>query len=56
MTSQERNERILYKKEYRQRMLEGYEYMASRLGDAGAPKHAAQEMIRLLHLHYCSGS
>ena len=49
-------ERILYNKEYRQRMLEGYEYMASRLGDAGAPKHAAQEMIRLLHLHYCSGS
>ena len=41
-------ERILYNKEYRQRMLEGYEYMASRLGDAGAPKHAAQEMIRLL--------
>ena len=49
-------ERILYNKEYRQRMLEGYEYMASRLGDAGAPKHAAQEMIRLLYLHYCSGS
>ena len=41
-------ERILYNKEYRQLMLEGYEYMASRLGDAGAPKHAAQEMIRLL--------
>lgn len=41
-------ERILYNKEYRRRMLEGYEYMASRLGDAGAPKHAAQEMIRLL--------
>ena len=41
-------ERILYNKEYRQRMLEGYEYMASRLGDAGAPKHTAQEMIRLL--------
>ena len=43
-------ERILYNKEYRQRMLEGYEYMASRLGDAGAPKHAAQKMIRLLRL------
>ena len=41
-------ERILYNKGYRQRMREGYEYMASRLGDAGAPKHAAQEMIRLL--------
>ena len=41
-------ERILYNKEYRQQMLDGYEYMASRLGDAGAPKHAAQEMVRLL--------
>lgn len=41
-------ERILYNKDYRRRMLDGYEYMASRLGDAGAPKHAAQEMVRLL--------
>lgn len=41
-------ERILYNKDYRQQMLDGYEYMASRLGDAGAPKHAAQEMVRLL--------
>ncbi|WP_303208319.1 lipid-A-disaccharide synthase [Bacteroides oleiciplenus] len=41
-------ERILYNKEYRQQMLDGYEYMASRLGDAGAPRHAAQEMVRLL--------
>lgn len=39
---------ILYNKEYRQQMLDGYEYMASRLGDAGAPRHAAQEMVRLL--------
>ena len=29
-------------------MLDGYEYMAERLGDAGAPKRAAQEMVRLL--------
>jgi len=29
-------------------MLDGYEYMAARLGDAGAPKRAAQEMVRLL--------
>ncbi len=43
-------ERILYNKEYRQQMLDGYEYMASRLGDAGAPKHAAQEMVRLLRM------
>ena len=41
-------ERILYDKDYRQRMLHGYEYMAARLGDAGAPKRAAQEMVRLL--------
>lgn len=39
---------ILYDKDYRQRMLDGYEYMAARLGDAGAPKRAAQEMVRLL--------
>ncbi|WP_291528081.1 lipid-A-disaccharide synthase [Bacteroides sp. UBA939] len=42
-------ERILYNKVYRRQMLDGYEYMASRLGDVGAPKHAAQEMVRLLH-------
>ena len=30
--------RILYDEEYRRQMLEGYEYMASRLGEAGAPK------------------
>ena len=41
-------ERILYDKDYRQRMLDGYEYMAARLGDAGAPKRAAQAMVRLL--------
>ena len=33
-------ERILYDKDYRQRMLDGYEYMAARLGDAGAPNDA----------------
>lgn len=41
-------ERILYDKDYRQRMLDGYEYMAARLGDAGAPKRVAQKMLRLL--------
>ena len=40
--------RILYDKEYRRQMLEGYEYMASRLGEAGAPKHAARKMVALL--------
>lgn len=42
-------QRILYNKEYRQQMLDGYEYMASRLGEAGAPKHAAHKMITLLN-------
>ena len=41
-------ERILYNKVYRRQMLDGYDYLASRLGDAGAPKRAAQEMVRLL--------
>lgn len=41
--------RILYNKEYRQQMLDGYEYMASRLGEAGAPKQAARKMIDLLN-------
>lgn len=42
-------ERILFDKEYRRQMLDGYEYMASRLGEAGAPKHAAREMVALLN-------
>lgn len=29
-------------------MLAGYEYMADRLGPAGAPQHAAHEMLELL--------
>ncbi|MCD8182914.1 MAG: lipid-A-disaccharide synthase [Bacteroides sp.] len=41
-------QRILYNKEYRRQMLDGYEYMASRLGEAGAPKRAAREMTELL--------
>lgn len=41
--------RILYNKEYRQQMLDGYQYMASRLGEAGAPKHAARKMMDLLN-------
>ena len=39
---------ILENKEYRNRMLEGYEYMAERLGPAGAPDHAAREILTLL--------
>ena len=33
---------------YRNQMLEGYERVASRLGEAGAPRKAAREMIRQL--------
>ena len=29
-------------------MLLGYEYVAERVGPAGAPRHAAREMLRLL--------
>lgn len=40
--------RILYDKEYRRRMLAGYDHMASRLGEAGAPARAARKMVELL--------
>ena len=39
---------IIYDEAYRRQMLDGYEYMASRLGEAGAPVHAAREMVALL--------
>lgn len=39
---------ILENKEYRERMLIEYERMAERLGPAGAPRHAAREMLNLL--------
>lgn len=39
---------ILENEEYRNRMLAEYDYMAKRLGPAGAPRHAAREMLRLL--------
>lgn len=42
--------RILYDRKYRKQMIDGYDDMASRLGDAGAPKHAAQKMISLLRM------
>lgn len=41
-------QRILHDPAYRQRMLDGYDYMASRLGEAGAPKRAARKMVELL--------
>lgn len=39
---------MIEKKEYRERMLAGYDLMAERLGATGAPKHAAREMWKLL--------
>lgn len=45
---QEELRNIIEEKEYKERMLAGYEQMAERLGTVGAPKHAAREMTRLL--------
>lgn len=39
---------ILENEKYRKQMLKEYEYMAERLGPAGAPRHAAREMLALL--------
>ncbi|WP_373720722.1 lipid-A-disaccharide synthase [Bacteroides heparinolyticus] len=39
---------ILYDEQYRRQMLDGYGYVASRLGKAGAPRHAASKMVALL--------
>jgi len=41
-------ERLLHDEEYRRRMLEGYDRMADRLGEAGAPRRAARRMVELL--------
>ncbi|MCF2689340.1 lipid-A-disaccharide synthase [Bacteroides fragilis] len=45
-----RNElkRLLFQEDYRRKMLDGYEEMARLLGPAGAPGHAAREMVKLL--------
>lgn len=45
-----RNElkRLLFQEDYRRKMLDGYEEMAQLLGPAGAPRHAAREMVKLL--------
>lgn len=40
--------RLLFNDECRRRMLDEYETMARRLGPAGAPRHAAREMVKLL--------
>lgn len=44
-------ERLLYNKEYRRKMLDDYEEMASRLGEPGAPQRAAEQMLAWLHRH-----
>lgn len=41
-------ERILYNKVYRQKMLDGYEEVAERLGVTGAPRLAARGMVKML--------
>lgn len=45
-----RNElrRLLFQEDYRRKMLDGYEEMARLLGPAGAPRHAARKMVKLL--------
>ncbi len=40
--------RILHDKDCRRQMLEGYEYVATRLGEAGASRRAARRMVALL--------
>lgn len=40
--------KLLFDKAYRQQMLDQYQRMAQRLGPAGAPRHAACEMVKLL--------
>lgn len=40
--------RLLFNEGCRQKMLKEYEHMARLLGPAGAPRHAAREMVKLL--------
>ena len=49
-----RNElkRLLFQEDYRRKMLDGYEEMARLLGPAGAPRHAAREMVKLLKKYF----
>ena len=39
---------LLENEVYKKEMITGYDYVAERLGPAGAPRHAAREMLRLL--------
>ena len=40
--------RLLSNEKCRQKILKEYEHMARLLGPAGAPRHAAREMVKLL--------
>lgn len=42
-------QRLLFDKDYRQQVLDGYEYMISCLGEAGAAKRAAKQITLLLN-------
>ncbi|MBQ8501863.1 MAG: lipid-A-disaccharide synthase [Bacteroides sp.] len=44
-------EHLLYDNKYRKQMLVEYDYMATRLGEVGAPRKAAKAMVRLLKKH-----
>ena len=45
-------DKILHDDVCKRQMQQGYEYMSQRLGESGAPKHAAQAMIGLLRARY----
>lgn len=45
-------DRILHDEAYKARIQEGYEEMSRRLGERGAPAHAAQKMTELLRTKY----
>ena len=46
--------RLLHDEAYRRSMLRGYDDMASRLGEPGAPLHAARQMVALLRTRSAS--
>ena len=46
--------RLLHDEAYRRAMLRGYDDMASRLGEPGAPLHAARQMVALLRTRSAS--
>ncbi len=50
MHLKEELKRILFDEAYRRQLLNGYEQMASQLGETGAPRRAAQQMVTLLKM------